>query len=342
GHGGHSGAAHAVFAAAGRRSAGRAGRRAAVFGALVVVQPEHVRGPRLHGAGRQRVRPLEPAGQHAGRAALRLHRRSADAGADAAQPAANGAGADAAVFAHHPGGSRRVPQGPAARRAGTPLRAGALRYGVRRPPSRSCVPVLAAVCCCFLLLADACCCLLLLAAVCCRLLLLAAVCCCRLRARPRALVWQFWKGTRPGRERTLLPRSRSSCAHYSRNGGSGMHTAARSRLLLLGLLLAAGAGWLLTASGNGSSRIIYETDVPGWRWTGGSFRDQYVALLLDETDLRRARAALPDPVWRQAGQQMEEWLAAGDTAVVVAYLGEASTGGYAIRIVRVEVQEARD
>src|SRR5690606_31152287 len=132
--------------------------------------------------------------------ALRLHRRSADAGADAAQPAANGAGADAAVFAHHPGGSRRVPQGPAARRAGTPLRAGALRYGVRRPPSRSCVPVLAAVCCCFLLLADACCCLLvladacccccrllLLAAVCCRLLLLAAVCCCRLRARPRAL-----------------------------------------------------------------------------------------------------------------------------------------------------------
>lgn len=121
-----------------------------------------------------------------------------------------------------------------------------------------------------------------------------------------------------------------------------MHAAARSRLLLLGLLLAAGAGWLLTASGNGSSRIIYETDVPGWRWTGGSFRDQYVALLLDETDLRRARAALPDPVWRQAGQQMEEWLAAGDTAVVVAYLGEASTGGYAIRIVRVEVQEARD
>src|SRR5690606_31291102 len=55
-------------------------------------------------------------------------------------------------------------QGPAARRAGTPLRAGALRYGVRRPPSRSCVPVLAAVCCCFLLLADACCCLLLPAA----------------------------------------------------------------------------------------------------------------------------------------------------------------------------------
>ena len=93
------------------------GGSAAVFGALVVVQPEHVRGPRLHGAGRQRVRPLEPAGQHAGRAALRLHRRSADAGADAAQPAANGAGADAAVFAHHPGGSRRVPQGPAARRA---------------------------------------------------------------------------------------------------------------------------------------------------------------------------------------------------------------------------------
>jgi len=110
-------------------------------------------------------------------------------------------------------------------------------------------------------------------------------------------------------------------------------------MLLLGVAVAAAAGWLLAASGNGSPHVVYEADVPDWRWSGSSFRDQYLALLLSETDLRRARTALPDHVWRQAGAQMQRWLAEGDTAVVVAYLGQAPTGGYAIRVQRVEISE---
>ncbi len=112
-------------------------------------------------------------------------------------------------------------------------------------------------------------------------------------------------------------------------------------MLLLGVAVAAAAGWLLAASGNGSPHVVYEADVPDWRWSGSSFRDQYLALLLSETDLRRARTALPDHVWRQAGAEMQRWLAEGDTAVVVAYLGQAPTGGYAIRVQRVEISRGR-
>lgn len=115
----------------------------------------------------------------------------------------------------------------------------------------------------------------------------------------------------------------------------------RSRMLLLGFAVVAAAGLLMAVMGRGAPRVVYEAEVPEWRWSGASFSDQYLALLLHETDLRAARAALPAHVWRQAGSELEEWLADGDTAVVAAYLGEASTGGFAIRVRRVEVDETR-
>lgn len=118
-----------------------------------------------------------------------------------------------------------------------------------------------------------------------------------------------------------------------------MSLAFRSRIVLLAFAIVAAAGWFMTTMGREAPRIVYEADVPEWRWTGRSFSDQYLALLVDDGDLRRARPALPDHVWNQVGAKLEEWIADDDTAVIVAYLGEAPTGGHAIRVRRVEVDE---
>src|SRR5690606_5051056 len=66
----------------------------------------------------------------------------------------------------------------------------------------------------------------------------------------------------------------------------------------------------------------------------------FLALITSEMDLRRVQSALPATVWAQVGPEAQERLAAGDSAVIVAYLGEFPTGGYAIRVRRVTVQAA--
>lgn len=102
------------------------------------------------------------------------------------------------------------------------------------------------------------------------------------------------------------------------------------------LLVAAGA---LLALAAGDDRIIYEEDTPmGWRWRReASFPDQYLALVMDEADLQALQLALPNHVWEANREQLTAWLADPNTAVVVAYLGEAPTGGYGIHIRQVRV-----
>jgi len=106
------------------------------------------------------------------------------------------------------------------------------------------------------------------------------------------------------------------------------------------LLVAAGALFALAA---GDSGVIYEEQgSAGWRWREAPLPDQYLALVVDEADLHLVQLALPDYVWAQHAEQLTQWVQSGKAAVV-AYLGEAPTGGYAIRVrqVRVDAQIPR-
>lgn len=101
------------------------------------------------------------------------------------------------------------------------------------------------------------------------------------------------------------------------------------------LLVAAGALFALAAEGDG---IIYEEDAPmAWRWRqDGALPDQYLALVLDAADLQLLELALPTHVWENhQGALTAQVQDAG--AAVVAYLGEAPTGGYAIGVRQVRV-----
>lgn len=120
-----------------------------------------------------------------------------------------------------------------------------------------------------------------------------------------------------------------------------MRFGSLSTVLLLAFAAVAAVGLLMVAWGRGGEDVlvVYEANVPDWRWRGTSPPDQFLALLTSEEDARRAQAALPDSVWAQIGPQIDELLAEGDTAVVIAYLGEAPTGGYAIRVRRIAVHE---
>lgn len=121
-----------------------------------------------------------------------------------------------------------------------------------------------------------------------------------------------------------------------------MRRGSPSTILLLAFSVVAGAGLLMIAWGGGGEdvTVIYEADVPAWSWRGGTPTDQFLALITSEMDLRRVQSALPATVWAQVGPEAQERLAAGDSAVIVAYLGEFPTGGYAIRVRRVTVQAA--
>lgn len=117
-----------------------------------------------------------------------------------------------------------------------------------------------------------------------------------------------------------------------------MRVGSPSTVALLAFALVAAVGMFLAVWGGGREEVVYEAEVPDWSWRGAGFQDQFVALLMSDLDLRRAQAALPGSVWAQAGPEIQEHLAKGDTAVIIAYLGEAPTGGYAIRVRRVTVQ----
>lgn len=119
-----------------------------------------------------------------------------------------------------------------------------------------------------------------------------------------------------------------------------MRFKSRPNMLMTALIIVAASGFLFAVLGNGSSEIVYNADVPNWHWSGASLTDQYFALLLDESDLPLVRAALPDQVWKDSGPSLQEWLARDDTAVVMAYLGKARTGGYAIRVRNVRVDHS--
>src|SRR5690606_36622888 len=100
------------------------------------------------------------------------------------------------------------------------------------------------------------------------------------------------------------------------------------------LLVAAGALFALAA---GDSGVIYEEQgSAGWRWREAPLPDQYLALVVDEADLHLVQLALPDYVWAQHAEQLTQWVQSGKAAVV-AYLGEAPTGGYAIGVRQVRV-----
>lgn len=121
-----------------------------------------------------------------------------------------------------------------------------------------------------------------------------------------------------------------------------MRSKFRPNILTIGFVIVAAVGLWLAVAGNGSSEIVYEADVPDWQWSGASFPDQYMALLSEEDELSSAQAALPDQVWHQTRDSLQELLADGNTAAIVAYLGEAPTGGYAIRIRAVHVHQGSD
>lgn len=120
-----------------------------------------------------------------------------------------------------------------------------------------------------------------------------------------------------------------------------MRIGSLSAVVLLAFVAVLAAGILMFALGKGEpdgtrTEVVYEADVPKWNWTGGSPADQYLVLLTSAVDLRSAQSALPPQVWAEAGPQIEEALAKDEVAIV-AYLGQAPTGGYAIRVRRVEV-----
>lgn len=121
-----------------------------------------------------------------------------------------------------------------------------------------------------------------------------------------------------------------------------MRIGSMSAVVLLAFAAVLAAGILMIALGRGDQEtgrreVVYEADVPSWSWSGGSPIDQYFALLTSTEHLRPAEAALPPQVWAEAGPQIEQALAE-DKVAIVAYLGQAPTGGYAIRVRRVEVE----
>lgn len=116
-----------------------------------------------------------------------------------------------------------------------------------------------------------------------------------------------------------------------------MNFNSRPIMVLIAGVIVAALGWWMTAAGNRSSEVVYESSGPDWNWTGPSLPDQYIALLVDESDLQSAQRALPAQVWASTEDSLQEFLSRGESAVVVAYLGEAPTGGYAIRVRSVRV-----
>lgn len=116
-----------------------------------------------------------------------------------------------------------------------------------------------------------------------------------------------------------------------------MRRKQRTRLVAAAMLIVAASALFALAAGNDG--LLYEGEtLRSWRWqTETDFPDQYFALLMDPADLRLARLALPDAVWSTHGEELSRWVEDPDTAAVVAYLGEAPTGGYGISIRQVRV-----
>jgi len=116
-----------------------------------------------------------------------------------------------------------------------------------------------------------------------------------------------------------------------------MRRKQRTRLLATAMLIVAASALLALAAGNDG--VLYEGEtLRSWRWqTETEFPDQYFALLMTPADLRLARLALPEAVWSSHGDELARWVEDPDAAAVVAYLGEAPTGGYGIRIRQVRV-----
>nr|MBO2477857.1 hypothetical protein [Bacillota bacterium] len=106
-----------------------------------------------------------------------------------------------------------------------------------------------------------------------------------------------------------------------------MRRKQRTRLVAAAMLIVAASALFALAAGNDG--LLYEGETQrSWRWqTETDFPDQYFALLMDPADLRLARLALPDAVWSTHGEELSRWVEDPDTAAVVAYLGEAPTGG---------------
>lgn len=117
-----------------------------------------------------------------------------------------------------------------------------------------------------------------------------------------------------------------------------MRLKGRPAPLLITFAIVAACGLLIAVAGTGSTDVVYETPDPDWNWSGPSLADEFFALLLDESELRQVESALPEQVWERSRDRLEGWLNDGNIAVIVAYLGEASTGGYAIRVRSVHVK----
>ncbi|MBO8141297.1 MAG: SIMPL domain-containing protein [Firmicutes bacterium] len=107
---------------------------------------------------------------------------------------------------------------------------------------------------------------------------------------------------------------------------------------LLALVLAAAAGLAAVIVGRASGHVVYQGEpAPSWTWRlEAPLPDQYLALVMDAADLELVRLAIPAPAWANHGPRLAGWLE-GAQAVFVAYLGEAPTGGYGIRIRQVRV-----
>lgn len=119
-----------------------------------------------------------------------------------------------------------------------------------------------------------------------------------------------------------------------------MRRRRKARLVALALTIVAAGAILALAQSDGS--VIYEGEtLRSWRWHGQTdLPDQYFALLLDPSDLELARLALPQKVWSEHGAELTRWAEDEGTAAVVAYLGEAPTGGYGISVRQLRVDGA--